>query len=133
MIANSVFRVEREGLYLRKRGADYFTRRTRCQQNKLAISCNFYVLSLRCLNCSVDRGLWCFCSGGTKIRLRVVGVTVRREKALDFSGCNSRPGTGSLHPVAIETAAEATKLSELSMERVARRPRERAGHNVSER
>ena len=40
---------------------------------------------------------------------------VRREKALDFSGCNSRPGTGSLHPVAIETAAEATKLSELSM------------------
>jgi hypothetical protein len=44
-----------------------------------------------------------------------VGVTVRREKALDFSGCNSRPGTGSLHPVAIETAAEATKLSELSM------------------
>jgi hypothetical protein len=34
------------------------------------------------------------------------GVTVRREKALDFSGCNSRPGTGSLHPVAIETAVE---------------------------
>jgi hypothetical protein len=46
---------------------------------------------------------------------------VRREKALDFSGCNSRQGTGSLHPVevAIETAAEATKLSELSMQRVA--------------
>jgi hypothetical protein len=41
--------------------------------------------------------------------------TVRREKALDFSGCNSRPGTGSLHPVAVEAAAEATKLSELSM------------------
>jgi hypothetical protein len=40
---------------------------------------------------------------------------VRREKALDFSGCNSRPGTGSFHPVTIETAAEATKLSELSM------------------
>jgi hypothetical protein len=63
----------------------------------------------------------------------VVGVTVRREKALDFSGCNSRPGTGSLHPVAIEAAVAVTKLSELSMERVARRPRERAGHNVSER
>jgi hypothetical protein len=45
----------------------------------------------------------------------VVGVTVRREKALDFSGCKSRPGTGSLHPVAIEAAAEATKLSELSV------------------
>ena len=47
--------------------------------------------------------------------LIVVGEKVRREKALDFSGCKSRPGTGSLHPVAIETAAEATKLSELSM------------------
>jgi hypothetical protein len=63
----------------------------------------------------------------------MVVETVRREKALDFSGCNSRPGTGSFHPVAIETAAEATKLSELSMERVARRLGERAGHNVSER
>jgi len=29
---------------------------------------------------------------------RIVGDKVRREKALDFSGCNSRPGTGSLHP-----------------------------------
>ena len=49
----------------------------------------------------------------------IVGEKVRREKALDFSGCNSRPGTGSLHPVeAIEAAAAATKLSELSMERV---------------
>jgi hypothetical protein len=37
---------------------------------------------------------------------------VRREKALDFSGCNSPPGTGSLHPEAIKSAAEATKLSE---------------------
>jgi hypothetical protein len=48
-------------------------------------------------------------------RCRVVGEKVRREKALDFSGCNSRPGTGSFHPVAIETTAEATKLSELSV------------------
>ena len=46
---------------------------------------------------------------------RNIPITVRREKALDFSGCKSRPGTGSLHPVAIETAAEATKLSELSV------------------
>ena len=45
----------------------------------------------------------------------IVDEIVRREKALDFSGCNSRPGTGSLHPVAIEAAAEATKLSELSV------------------
>jgi len=64
---------------------------------------------------------------------RISGEKVRREKALDFSGCKSRPGTGSLHPVAIETAAEATKLSELSMERVAWRLRERAGRNRSER
>jgi len=41
--------------------------------------------------------------------LELVNDKVRREKALDFSGCNSRPGTGSLHPVAIETAAEVTK------------------------
>jgi hypothetical protein len=34
---------------------------------------------------------------------------------------------------AIETTVEATKLSELSMERVAWRFGERAGHNVSER
>ena len=46
-------------------------------------------------------------------------MKVRREKALDFSGCNSRPGTGSLHPVAIEAVVEATKLLKPSMERVA--------------
>ena len=34
---------------------------------------------------------------------------------------------------AIEAAAEATKLSEPSMERVARRLRERTGRNLSER
>ena len=38
--------------------------------------------------------LWAIVSIGDRSRLRV-----RREKALDFSGCNSRPGTGSLHPV----------------------------------
>jgi hypothetical protein len=43
-----------------------------------------------------------------------IDITVRRENALDFSGFNSRPGTGSLHLVAIEAAAEATKLLELS-------------------
>ena len=60
-----------------------------------------------------------------------VGVTVRRERRWTTAGA-TRPGTGSLHPV-IEAAAEATKLSELSMERVALRLRERAGRNVSER
>ena len=71
--------------------------------------------------------------GGERRDSKVVGATVRRERRLDFSGCNSRPGTGALHPVAIEAAAEATKLSELSMERVAWRLGEHAGHNVSER
>jgi hypothetical protein len=42
-------------------------------------------------------------------------VTVRREKPLDYSGCNSRPGTGSLHPVEIEATAEATRLLEPSV------------------
>jgi len=51
----------------------------------------------------------------TKASEKIVGEKVRRGKVLDFSGCNSRPGTGSLHPVAIEAAAEATKLSELSV------------------
>jgi hypothetical protein len=69
----------------------------------------------------------------TIVREGIIGETVRRERRCDSSGCNSRPGTGSLHPVAIEAIAEATKLSELSMERVARRLRERAGRNVSER
>jgi predicted signal transduction protein with EAL and GGDEF domain len=40
---------------------------------------------------------------------------VRREKALVNSGCKSRPGTGSLHPVAIEAAVEVTKPLEPSM------------------
>jgi hypothetical protein len=38
---------------------------------------------------------------------------VRREKALDFSGCNSR--REPLYLVTIEAAVEATKLSELSV------------------
>ena len=37
------------------------------------------------------------------------------QKAPDFSGCNSRPGTGSLHPVATKTTAEVAKRSELSV------------------
>ena len=46
-------------------------------------------------------------------------LRVRREKALDFSGCNPRPGTGSLHPVAIGAAVKETKPSEPPMKRVA--------------
>src|SRR6267378_2563165 len=54
--------------------------------------------------------VWTYCS--TIMRQRhyratflSVGEKVRREKALDFSGCKSRPGTGSLHPVAIEAGS----------------------------
>jgi hypothetical protein len=54
-------------------------------------------------------------------------------KGAGLQRVDSRLETGSLHPIAIETATEATKLSELSMGRVARRLSERAGHNVSER
>jgi hypothetical protein len=44
---------------------------------------------------------------------------VRREKALVLSGGKSRPGTGSLHPVAIGAVVEATKPLKPLMKRVA--------------
>jgi hypothetical protein len=44
---------------------------------------------------------------------------VRREKALILSGGKSRPGTGSLHPVAIGAVVEATKPLKPLMKRVA--------------
>src|SRR3954468_24792604 len=44
---------------------------------------------------------------------------VRRAKARIFSGCDSRPATGSLQPVAIGAVAEVTKPPEPSMQRVA--------------
>lgn len=65
------------------------------------------------LACGCNR-LAISCKRGPRLITSIVGEKVRREKALDFSGCN-RPRTGSFHP--IETAAEAT----------------RAGHNVSKR
>ena len=43
---------------------------------------------------------------------------MRREKALIHSGWKSRPGTGSLHPVAIGAAAGVAKLMKPLMERV---------------
>jgi hypothetical protein len=49
-----------------------------------------------------------------------------------FRGCNSRPVSGSLQPVAIGAAAEVTKPSEPSMQRAVLRPREQAGRNASE-
>ena len=45
----------------------------------------------------------------------------------------TRPGTGSLHPVAIRAAVEATRLLKPQVQKVARRLGERAGRNVSER
>ncbi len=44
---------------------------------------------------------------------------MRREKALILSGGKSRPGTGSLHPVAIGAVVEVTKLLKPSVKRVA--------------
>jgi hypothetical protein len=44
---------------------------------------------------------------------------VRREKALVLSGGKSRPGAGSLHPVAIGAVREATKPLKPLMKRVA--------------
>ena len=87
------------------------------------------------LKCSEDLFLESRMSGQRQIEsaLGVTGVNSPQSKKLAFSGCNSRPGTGSLHPVAIEPAAEATKLSKPSVWRVARRVGERAGHTVSER
>ena len=41
-------------------------------------------------------------------------ASVRCEKVLVFSGCNSDPATGSLQPVAIGAAVEVTKPSEPS-------------------
>jgi predicted site-specific integrase-resolvase len=48
-----------------------------------------------------------------------VRFCVRREKARIFSGCNSRPATQSLQPVAIGAAVEVTKPPKPSMQRVA--------------
>ena len=45
-------------------------------------------------------------------------LLVRREKAPIHSGGESRPGTGSLHPVAIGATAEVTTLLKPLMERV---------------
>jgi len=39
-----------------------------------------------------------------------VAIDVRREKALILSGGKARPGTGSLHPVAIGAVVEVTIL-----------------------
>ena len=58
---------------------------------------------------------------------------VRRENAVVHSGRLTRPGTGSLHPVAIRAAVEATRLLKPLVQRVAGRLGERAGRNVSER
>ena len=45
----------------------------------------------------------------------MVGETVRRENALDFGWCNSRPQTVSLHPMAIEVGCfSVTKRTQVS-------------------
>ena len=61
---------------------------------------------------------------------RVTGCAVKRRWS---TAGVTRPGTGSLHPVAIRAAVEATRLLKPLVQRVARRLGERAGRNVSER
>ena len=51
-----------------------------------------------------------FTQGGCgSLSLHLRTIDVRREKALILSGGKSRPGTGSLHPVAIGAVAKVTK------------------------
>jgi hypothetical protein len=45
---------------------------------------------------------------------------VRREKSLVYSGRKSRPGTGSLHPVAVEAAAAAMRKLRTQSHRLSR-------------
>ena len=61
---------------------------------------------------------------------RVTGCAVKRRWS---TAGYTRPGTGSLHPVAIRAAVEATRLLKPLVQRVARRLGERAGRNVSKR
>lgn len=58
-----------------------------------------------------------YCSADDKPLFIIRDNRVRREKALVFSGRQTRPANWSFQPVAIGTATEATKLSKLSMER----------------
>lgn len=56
-----------------------------------------------------------------------------RAKALGHSECKSRPGTGSLHLIAIGAVVEATKPLKPPVSMVARRLGKQAGLDVSER
>ena len=58
---------------------------------------------------------------------------VRREKVMVHSGSQSRPGTGSFHPVAIRAAVEATRLLKPLVQKVVKRLGEQAGRNLSKR
>jgi hypothetical protein len=45
---------------------------------------------------------------------------VRREKVMVHSGSQTRPGTGSFHPVAIRAAVEATRPLKPLVQKVAK-------------
>ena len=45
----------------------------------------------------------------TTVEIGFNAVNGAPRKALDFSGCNFRPATGLLHPVATEAAAASSK------------------------
>jgi hypothetical protein len=59
----------------------------------------------------LQRGNWDSCCNQA--------ITVRRERRWTTAGGKTRPGTGSLHPVAIGAAVEATKPLKPPVERVA--------------
>jgi hypothetical protein len=75
-------------------------------------------------------GIWSDVAS-TKAYRSLVGETVRRERRWTAAGATPARELVRSTRLAIEAAVEATKLSELSMERVARRLREHVGHNVS--
>jgi hypothetical protein len=55
-----------------------------------------------------------------QVQLLINGLLVCAVKALVHSGGIPRPGTGSLHPVAIRAAVEATRLLKPLVQRVAK-------------
>jgi hypothetical protein len=63
---------------------------------------------------AIKSGMFAICDRGHFLLQRtcgLVGEKVRREKALNFRGCNSRPGTGSLH--SRSTTYEREQLDEI--------------------
>src|SRR5712664_5000900 len=65
--------------------------------------------------------------GQFRVSSRLTGCVVKRRWS---TAGVTRPGTGSLHPVAIRAAVEATRLLKPLVQSVARRLGEHAGRNA---